>query len=237
MKVILDRYTIQARLLPVLLVFLPIGATIFGLFPVDKAEWALMSGLLTSFGFTALLSQLGRDQGKKKEPLLYQIWGGTPTTVTFRYSGSKFNQLTLERYHKKLSQLLNITMPSPDLEKNDPAQADIIYQSFVDFLRERTRDKKLFPLVFAENVNYGFRRNLWGLKTVGLLIILLSFVVIAPFACYRIISFKSISVNSIFALLVNFFLLIVWILCIKPEWVRVAADAYAQRLIASCENL
>ena len=160
MKPSFDRYTIEARLLPVLVVFLPIGAVVFGLFPVDKLERGVISGLLTSFGFTALLSQLGRHQGKKKEPLLYKIWGGAPTTLMLRYNGSEFNELTLERYHKKLGTMLNSTIPSPELERVDPIQPDNIYQSFVDFLKEKTRDKKSFPLVFAENINYGFRRNL-----------------------------------------------------------------------------
>ena len=34
-------------------------------------------------------------------------------------------------------------------------------------LREATRDTSRFPLVFAENANYGFRRNLWGLRPIG----------------------------------------------------------------------
>lgn len=35
------------------------------------------------------------------------------------------------------------------------------------FLREQTRDPKMFPIVYEENVNYGFRRNLLGLKPTG----------------------------------------------------------------------
>ena len=42
---------------------------------------------------------------------------------------------------------------------------------------------------------------------------------------------------SIICLLVNFFLLIAWLLWINSSWVKLAADAYAIRLIESCENL
>jgi hypothetical protein len=237
MKPSLDRYTIEARLLPVLLVFLPIGAVVFGLFPVDRLEWGIISGLLTSFGFTALLSQLGRDQGKKKEPLLYKKWGGAPTTLMLRYLGSKFKQVTLERYHKKLGTMLNLAIPSPELERTDSIKADNMYQSFVDFLKEKTRDKKSFPLVFAETVNYGFRRNLWGLKSIALVVASLAFVVSAISVYFQIRSSESISVSSLFSLSLNALLLIIWSCWINVGWVRVAADAYAQRLIASCENI
>ena len=37
-----------------------------------------------------------------------------------------------------------------------------------NWLRERTRDKLKFKVLFEENVVYGFRRNLLGLKWIGL---------------------------------------------------------------------
>jgi hypothetical protein len=38
----------------------------------------------------------------------------------------------------------------------------------VRVLRERTRDRKRFRLVFEEVANYGFRRNLWGHRSLGI---------------------------------------------------------------------
>jgi hypothetical protein len=36
-----------------------------------------------------------------------------------------------------------------------------------NWLRENTRDAKKFPLVSGENINYGFHRNLLGLRIPG----------------------------------------------------------------------
>ena len=70
--------------------------------------------------------------------------------------------------HKKLSELLNGTaIPTPQDEKRDPERADQVYDACVSCLIERTRDKTRFRLLFEENCNYGFRRNLWGMKPLG----------------------------------------------------------------------
>ena len=42
------------------------------------------------------------------------------------------------------------------------------YGSAVDELRRLTRDTERFPLVYKGNTEYGFRRNLLGLKKIGL---------------------------------------------------------------------
>jgi hypothetical protein len=57
--------------------------------------------ILVVGGGTALLAQIGRDLGKKKEPSLYEDWGGKTTTRLLRHREAK-NKLTLARRHKKL---------------------------------------------------------------------------------------------------------------------------------------
>ncbi len=61
-----------------------------------------------------------------------------------------------------------VTLPSPEAEATDPEAADSLYDSAVQWLIPQTRSGGRFPLVFQENVNYGFRRNLWGLRPIGL---------------------------------------------------------------------
>ncbi len=43
-----------------------------------------------------------------------------------------------------------------------------VYDSATAYLRDTTRDRGRFPLVFQAMYDYGFRRNLWGLKPWGL---------------------------------------------------------------------
>src|ERR1700693_4724508 len=94
----LDRYTYQARLLPALIAFTPVGFAIAVWFPGEAATWNWLGTLFISLGLAALLSQLGRDRGKRKESWLFQQWGGIPTTRMLSHRVSKLNSLTLKRY-------------------------------------------------------------------------------------------------------------------------------------------
>src|SRR2546426_4811456 len=61
-------------------------------------------------------------------------------------------------------------LPTAQQEADDPPAADVVYEACGAFLRDKTRDQKKFPLVFEENCNYGLRRNLWGMKPIGIAI-------------------------------------------------------------------
>ena len=52
-------------------------------------------------------------------------------------------------------------------QDQDQRAADKHNESCTDELIRRTRDTKKFPLVFKGLTEYGFRRNLFGLKAIG----------------------------------------------------------------------
>ena len=54
-------------------------------------------------------------------------------------------------------QALEIQLPDAGAEAENPEDADALYTEAIAALRERTRDKARFPLVFEENVEYGLR--------------------------------------------------------------------------------
>ena len=43
-------------------------------------------------------------------------------------------------------------------------EADEIYRSWSNYLRTNVRDIEKYNLLFAELINYGFRRNVYGMK-------------------------------------------------------------------------
>jgi hypothetical protein len=166
MKSGLDEYTRNARLKPAFLVALPIALTVAVLGFKQSATEGTLFGLASSLGFTFLLSQLVRDRGKAREPWLFKRWNGKPTTAMLRHGDTCLNVHTRARYHKRLSAMLpEISLPTAELEKANSAEADATYASCGDYLLSKTRDKERFQLLFQENVNYGFRRNLWAMKT------------------------------------------------------------------------
>ncbi len=231
-----DHYTRQARLFPALLVMLPIGFAIVAWFPEKFLGWGLLLGVATSCGLTALFAQIGRDLGKRKEPKLYAKWGGKPTTQLLRHTSTYIDQHTKARYKEKLKSLIaNISFPTADEEKNAPDAADEVYVSCTKYLLEKTRDQKQFDLLYKENVNYGFRRNLWGMKPAGLLLALIGFAAAsAPIVLAQDIVILPVAIT---ATALNAMLLIWWLFRITPNWVRIAGFAYAERLLAACELL
>ena len=130
-----------------------------------------------------------------------------------------------------------LVLPSPAEEADDPAGADVIYRACADYLREATRDRERFPLVFAELVSYGFRRNTWGMRPAGIILAFLGVLISAGIFLYRYGVVGELSAVSGAAAVVNAALLVLWLLRITPEWVRVVADEYAKRLMATCETL
>ena len=126
-------------------------------------------------------------------------------------------------------------MPSEEDEKNDPQKADEIYESCIMYLRNATRDKKKFSLVFEENINYGFRRNMYGLRKFG--IITSSINICGIFLIYYFIENIQDLVWIISNLILSTILLIIWTLIINSDWVKVTADAYAERLLETIDSL
>ena len=233
---ITDDYDRRARLRPALLVGLPLVLAVVSLFS-DFSGMHFLVGFLAYFGFTALIAQLGRDEGKRLEPWLFEHWGGKPTTQVLRHRDSHLDMNTKERYHMALSGLLPLqSMPSATSEATHPGSADAAYDSCVLFLRDRTRDRMAFPLVYAENVNYGFRRNLWGMKKAGAAISTCALLATVLLAILRSKSGIPPAL-PVAASVINACMLVWWLLRITPEWVGVPAFAYAERLLATCDAL
>lgn len=72
--------------------------------------------------------------------------------------------------------IVNFNLPTREQEETDTKGADSVYESATKWLREKTRDKKKFRLLFTDNINYGFARNLLGMKGVGLTTAVLTFI-------------------------------------------------------------
>jgi len=96
---------------------------------------------------------------------------------------------------------------------------------------------KKFPLVFEENCNYGFRRNLFGLRSLGLSIATLGTAAIAVLIFGHLRSRVPLTPLIIPFGLINAIALLLWLFWIKADWVRISADAYAERLLETLDDL
>lgn len=232
-----DTYVRRARLQPAMLVALPLALVVLAFSPSGLAGWGVLLSLFVWCGGTALLAQVARDRGKSKEPELHRAWGGRPTTRFLRH-GNAPNKVLLSRRHKRLQLIVSgVRIPTADEERADPEGADQVYEACTAFLLEKTRSKEHFPLIFEENCSYGFRRNLWGLKPLGLLS---STAALAAIAVLFVRSYRTGTVPAPLCFVsagMTAVLLLGWLTWFTPSWVKIAADAYAERLLAACENL
>lgn len=233
-----DAYTWRARIIPVFVVIFPLAVAVALWAPGLALIGRLAGMVLVPFGVAMLMSQIGTDLGKRREPRLWGKWGGAPTTQLLRHGNDKANPVIRERYHKRLAALQpDLTLPTAEEEAGDAARADHAYEACVRYLITRTRDRKRFPLLFGENVNYGFRRNLWGMKPFGALFSLAGLAACGLYLRLYWESFRFVSAEGAAGAAINLALLLFWLFWVTPSWVRIAGDAYAERLLETCEEL
>lgn len=234
-----DAYSIRARLRPALLTLFPALVMVASLFPATyKTIGTAIGSLAITCGVLALFAQAARYLGRKKEVELYERWGGVPTTVWLRHGDTNLDSTTKKRYHTFLvKHVPKLKLPTAREEEKNPLDADDRYRSATKWLLEYTRDKKKFPLVFEENVNYGFQRNTLALKPIAIVVIALCIVgtVLNAYLRYGF-DFSDIEMDSYISFGISFIALIVWLTVVTPDWVKDAAHAYARALLASCEK-
>jgi len=236
---LLDPYSRQARLQPALIVAVPVAILIAIWFPTLWSALGIVLTLASTCGVALLLSQLARDRGKQLEPRLFASWGGKPSVTLLRHADGRIDENTKTRYRAFLkSRLPDLTLPSVAEEQADAARADRAYESATAWLLTQTRDTKTFGLLFRENISYGFRRNLWGLKPIGLTIALVGACAsTAALAYQHLVLHEALPPQIVIVTAATWILALIWIVWITPAWVRIPADAYGAQLLAACDTL
>ena len=131
----------------------------------------------------------------------------------------------------------HVVVPTKEMESSSPEICDEIYSGWVKYLISKTRDTKKFNLLFAENINYGFRRNSLGLKPFALIVLILLFAGILAVNCwnYKALNFKD--SNSLIATGILILPLYYWLFIVNENWVKIPAFAYAERLVETIEEI
>lgn len=249
-----DRYNIQARIYPALLLLLPILLTVYSVFPqlITSDYVKTLASVLVSFGVLYFLSSVCRSAGKKKEEELITAWGGYPTTIILRHQNSFLNSNIKSRYHNFLNQNVpEINFPSRAEELNNPQLADEIYSSSINWLKEQKRDKEKFNLLYEENIQYGFIRNLLGIKMWGLLSCISSIIFIFGHQIYQVsvnltklpnlgnlirLIVDNLTSFQLAIILFDIIAFLSWLLIVREPWVKEAGFDYAKTLLKSIDN-
>ena len=245
---LLNPYDRKARLQPALLCALPLFVSVVLLIPEFGPIWAAVGGLILYCGGTTFLTQIGRDRGKALEPALFQSWGGKPSVAMLRHSDPRLGEATKERYRNFLTNAVpELKLASLEEERGCPERADDGYQSATDWLLARTRDRERFELLFRENINYGFRRNIWALRPwafamEGGAIVVVGMAVFDSWtgelaAGGLTAAIQATDVQWWASLVLTVLHGLFFALKVRSRWIRLAAEAYAQQLLAACDVL
>lgn len=238
----LDPYDRKARLQPALLSALPFFVSLVLLIPQFGTVWGLVSGTVVYCGGTMFLKQLVRDRGKAHEQALFRSWDGKPSVAMLRHRDCRLFPPDKKRYRAFLKHSIpGLKLASKKEEKKSPQQADLEYQSATSWLIEQTRDRGRFGLIFRESMNYGFRRNLLALKPWALAldtgILLILALRLQPWTGSIGATLDLVSMSAGVCAVLIFLHMLAYVFVIRPDWVRVTANEYAQRLLAACDVL
>lgn len=228
----LDRYDRNARVYPALICLLPIAVVIALWLP---KVWTLLGGLVSivlTCGLLYTLVQIVRYRGREVENRLGRKVGRARTAVLLSHADSFVPAATKARYHDYLRGY-GLEIPVQQDELSDPVAAHEAYRSAVDWLLVHTRSQAKSSMLLNENIAYGFRRNLLGLKPLAVAIV----AVVLALNIYLIVKGQDESRISAAYVLGALLLLdlIAWLFVIRPKFVEGASVAYAQQFLALCE--
>ena len=232
----IDIYTLRARLMPALLASLPVIA--LGVVALPWLEEANKFWSLVGLGVTTFAALIARRAGNRVQPKLYLAWGGIPTTARLRYA-SETSREEIDRRHRLVERILgdSLTLPTADEERHDPVAADRRYSDAMRRIVSKLRNNSIAPMVTGENRNYGFARNLLGLKPIGIASAAFSLVLAAAVAGYMLNDGQGIGA----AIMLLPAAAAVTALCLWPlvdfNFVRPSAEAYADRIIDALDDL
>jgi hypothetical protein len=231
-----DAYSLKARVFPALIAGLPVLALLFVLVPWNHIGLPHLTAMAMGFVLLFAFADVGRRAGKHVQSQL-----GTGATPEQWYRGNPdVSEGAKDRYRAFIAKQLKIAPPTAGEEQTDPARANDFYLSACAWLREHTRDTRVFSILFAENITYGFRRNLLGLRTPALFCNAAVAVISAVILYFRPTYFAALpQIDEKMVIILAAVLLhsAYMLFAISHAAVREASRVYGRQLILSCETL
>lgn len=236
---IFDDFNIQARIIPALLVFLPIYIYLLlnNIIDTYSLEEFFKNSVIYIL-IVAMLYRVIRNMGKKVENRMYKKLGAKPTTILLRYSDNTIDELTKTRYHKKLNQYAeNVVLPI--VKEQETTADDESYESAVNWLRKyanTNKDKEL--RTYQELKDYNFWRNLYAGKPIILITCLVSILIeLFKLRTEKIVELINNPLPKCTVLFVMSIILIIAFFSIKKKYVKDKAFDYARTLLEVCDSL
>lgn len=231
-----DTYSIKARVFPAIIAGLPTLALLFIIVPWDhlgiSQAIASFMGVVLVFAF----ADMARHRGKNIQTKL----GSGETPEQWHRDNSDLPEVSKSLFRNFVADHLKQEAPTANEEEFDTTKANDFYRAANAWLRDRTRDTSKFSMLFGENITYGFRRNLLGLKTIAIIcnLLVLAF-------CIAVLYFKPtyfeelprIDEKLIIVMAAVLLHTAYMIFSVNKKAVLDASRAYGRQLILSCDTL
>jgi hypothetical protein len=231
-----DAYNLSARVFPALIAGLPTLALLFVLVPWDHLGLphltASVMGVILLFAF----ADVARRTGRRVEAKL----GTRATPEQWHRGNPDIAEAAKDRYRNFIAEKLKLRAPSADDERAEPGRSNDFYLSAGNWLREHTRDTRTYGILFGENITYGFRRNLLGLKPIALIFNVLVLGVSLAVLLYHLPYFTTLpQIDEKMVIIIAAVIMhsAYMLFAVSANSVCEASRAYGRQLILSCETL
>ncbi|WP_158697855.1 hypothetical protein [Streptomyces prunicolor] len=237
---ILNAYERRARLVPGVLAIVPLIVlfAVLGLRQISGVSYVL--GILAVAGVgPVLIVGAVRNFGKAVEKRLWESWGGPPTTVWLRLGAQTKSAAQRESWRKAVEAVSGVSLLSLEAECQDAAGANDAIGRAIERVRKKTRDKEKFELLFFENRNYGYERNVYGVRWAARGISLLSGFTLVGYMVWvaPLVDRPQVSAANLLGLALCLVCLFGWFILPSKNRVKDAADRYANELLHAAVTL
>lgn len=169
----IDIYDIFARLVPAVLVGVPLYVLYFfllspyiGAFLGSLLAWKIASDVTVSIAILYLVAQINRLLSKEfYEKRIFQTGLYLPTTCYLMHSDVSLSDYMTRQVHDKIKRDFGIDIPSPQEEERDEGGSRQLIKESVSLIRMRVGKGQL---VHQHNIEYGFARNFVGGSILGM---------------------------------------------------------------------
>ena len=223
-----DRYERKARLLPGLLLA-AVPAFTAGAVVHEFAAWytAASSAVGVEFLAAIVYGHFARARGRRVEDSLWRQWGGPPSTRWLRPWDRTCSDQQKAKWRAAIKRLTGITVPAsvPD----DRCEADVDRQigDATRQLRYALRGKPEAAMLATHNEDYGFARNLCGVRWHWFALSLLCLIACGLAFAFGLRPYLGLAVAGAFTVTSLF------VAIELPDYVKRCADRYAESLFAA----
>ena len=211
-----DAYYVIARLSPAIVLFSPMGVTIWATYPEGWPGFPHQIYYLLVPVVSFPLSAFVRTKGRHIQKQLWATWGGSPLAIALAASKNESTGTIRDRAVVRLSELF------PDVLTNDGSASEC--ETVTSLIAAHTTDIGTH-VIASENQAYGFYRNSYGIRRMG---------IITSAGCILVsgLAFLHSQQADIWpALGLSGVVLAWWIFGVKESVVREAGDRYADAVV------